>query len=96
MHAPTRAIPTHPQALGRASIRTERARPSRGFTWRHHLFQWLRSLPVRRRGGPPRRCNGSGDPQREMIQRPPTGGAMDVYAAWGEAPRPILLYTHLP
>lgn len=95
MHTPTHAIPTHPQTPGRASVLMERAQTIRGLPRCHRLFRWLLSLPARLQGEPPGRCNGGWDPQREMIQGPPTGGALDVYAAWGEVSR-ITLYTFLP
>ncbi len=96
MHAPTHAIPTHPQLSARVSVLRQKALLNRQLMWCRHLFRGFQSLHMRYRSERPQLGNERWDPQREMLQKPPTGSAMELFAARREAPRSILLYTLLP
>ena len=96
MHAPTHAIPTHPQLSARVSVLRQKALLNRQLMWCRHLFRGFQSLHMRYRSERPQLGNERWIPQREMLQKPPTGSAMELFAARREAPRSILLYTLLP
>ena len=87
MHAPTHAIPTHPEIPGRVSVLTQKARLNRDLMGCRELFRWLRSLRIRYRGERPLLVNERWDLQREMLEKPPTESAIELCAARKEAPR---------